>query len=103
MAIVAGLVYDIDRLVGQLAVVDVARGKFHRRLDGVVGELHLVEVLIIGLQALHDGDGVVDRRLVHVDLLETAHQRAILLEVLAVLLVGGRADAADRAGGERGL
>ena len=44
-----------------------------------------------------------DRRLVDVDLLEPAHQRAVLLEILPVFLVGGRADAAHVAGGERGL
>jgi hypothetical protein len=47
--------------------------------------------------------GVLDRRLVHVDLLEPPHQRAVLLEVLAELLVGGRAHAAQRAAGQRGL
>ncbi len=99
----AGLVDHVDRLVRQLAVVDVARRKLHRRLDGVVGVLHLVELLIIGLQALHDLDRVVDRRLVHVDLLEAPHQRAVLLEELAELLVGGRADAADRARRQRRL
>ena len=43
------------------------------------------------------------RRLVDVDLLEAADQRAVLLEELAVFLVGGRADAAELAGGERRL
>ncbi len=38
------------------------------------------------------------RRLVDVDLLEAANQRPVLLEELAVFLVGGRTDAADRAG-----
>ena len=42
-------------------------------------------------------------RLVDVDLLEAAHQRAVLLEVLAVFLVGGRADAAQRARLQRRL
>ena len=54
----AGFVDHVDRLVGQLAVVDVARRQFHRRLDGVVGVLDLVEVLEIGLQALHDLDRI---------------------------------------------
>ncbi len=59
--------------------------------------------LEVGLEALEDLDCVFDRRLVDVDLLEAAHQRAVLLEILAVFLVGGRADAAQRAGGERRL
>ncbi len=99
----AGFVDHVDRLVGQLAVVDIARRQFHRRLDGVVGVFELVEVLEIGLEPLEDRDGVGDRRLVDVDLLEPAHQRAVLLEILAVFLVGGRADAAHGARSQRRL
>ena len=99
----ARLVDHVDRLVRQLAVVDVARRQLDRRLDRLVGVFELVIVLEIGLEALHDLDRVRDRRLVDVDLLEAAHQRAVLLEILAVFLVGGRADAADRAAGERRL
>ena len=68
----AGLVDHVDGLVGQLAVVDVARRQFHRRLDRVVGVLDAVMLLEIGLQALQDLDRVLDRRLVDVDLLEPA-------------------------------
>ena len=99
----AGLVDHVDRLVRQLAVVDVARRQLDRRLDRLVGVAQLVELLEIGLEALEDLDRVLDRRLVDVDLLEAAHQRAVLLEILAVFLVGGRADAAQRARGERRL
>ncbi len=59
--------------------------------------------LVIGFQAAQDLDRILDRRLVDVDLLEAADQRAILLEVIAIFLVRGRADAADVAAGERGL
>ena len=99
----ARFVDHVDRLVRQLAVVDVARGQLDRRLDRLVGVFELVVVLEIGLEALEDLDRVRDRRLVDVDLLEPAHQRAVLLEILPVFLVGGRADAAQRAGGERRL
>ena len=99
----AGLVDHVDRLVGQLAVVDVARRQLHRGLDRLVGVFQLVVILEIRLQALQDRDGVLDRRLVDVDLLEPAHQRAVLLEMLAVFLVGGRAHAADGARGQRRL
>jgi hypothetical protein len=84
----ATLVDHVDRLVGQLAVIDVARGKLDRRLDGVVRVAQLVELLEIGLLALEDLDRIRHGRLVDVDLLEAAHQRAILLEVLPVFLVG---------------
>src|SRR3546814_1426639 len=35
---------DVDRLVRQLAVVDVLGRQLHRRLDGVVGVAELVEL-----------------------------------------------------------
>jgi hypothetical protein len=54
-------------------------------------------VLERAAQTGEDLDRVLDRRLVDVDLLEPAQQRAILFEVVAEFLVGGRADAADRA------
>ena len=92
----AGLVDHVDRLVRQLAVVDVAGRQLHRRLDGLVGVAELVELLEIRLEALHDLDRVRHRRLVDVDLLEAAHEGAVLLEILAVFLVGRRADAAQR-------
>src|SRR5690606_32959450 len=97
------LVDHVDRLVGQLAVVDVARAHLDGRLDRVRRVLDLVVLLERAAQTLEDLHGVLDGRLVDVDLLEAPQQRAVLLEVVAELLVGGRADAADRAAGERRL
>ena len=89
----ARLVDDVDRLVRQLAVGDVLRRQVDGRLQGVVGVLQLVKFLVVDLESLEDFQGVFDRRLVHVDLLEATDQGAILLEVLTELLVGGRAHA----------
>ena len=91
-----GLVDHVDRLVRQLAVGNVASRQLDSSLDRLVGISEVVVVLEIGLQPLHDRDGVIDGRLVDVDLLETAHKRAILFEELPIFLIGGRADAADR-------
>ncbi len=62
-----------------------------------------MEILEIGLQPFEDLDRIGHRRLVHVDLLEAPHQRPVLLEMLAVFLVSGRADAAQCARLQRGL
>jgi hypothetical protein len=92
----AGLVDHVDRLVGQVAVVDVraasstAAAAPRPRSDAVV-------LLEARLQALQDLDRLLDRRLDHVDLLEAPRERVVLLEDAAVLLVGGRADAAQLA------
>ena len=62
-----------------------------------------MEFFVIGLQPLQNLDRVGDARFGHVDLLEAADQRAVLLEILAIFLVGRRADAAQRAGLQSGL
>ncbi len=74
-----------------------------RRLDRVGGVADLVVALVIGLQAAQDLDRILDRRLVDVDLLESPDQCPVLLKIVAVFLVGGRADAADGAAGKRRL
>ena len=48
----AGLVDHVDRLVRQLAIAHVAGRELHRLLDGIVGVADLVELLVIGLEAL---------------------------------------------------
>ena len=83
--------------------MDVTRRKLDRRLDRVAGIFELVIILEIGFQPFEDLDGVGDGRLVDVDLLEAADQRPVFLEILPVFLVGRGADAAHRAGRQRGL
>jgi hypothetical protein len=99
----ADFVDHVDRLVRQLAVVDVAGGKLDRRLDGIGRVFDAVMLLERGAEARQDLHSVLDRRLVDVDLLEAAEESAILFEVVAELLVGGGADAADRAAAKRRL
>ena len=52
----ARLVDHVDRLVGQLAVVDVLGRQLDRGLDGLARVLELVELLEVGLEALQDRD-----------------------------------------------
>ena len=60
-------------------------------------------ILECGLQTLQDLDRILDRGFVHIDLLEAPQQGAVLFEVIAEFLVGGRTDAADRTAGQCGL
>ena len=93
----AQFVDHIDRLVRKLAVIDVFGRQLHRRLHRVGGVANFVIVFEVAFDPHQDLDRILDRGFDHVDLLEPAHQGAILLEILAVFLVGGRADAAQRA------
>ena len=97
------LVDHIDGLVGQLAVIDIARRQIHGRLQGGIGEADLVMFLIAAFQAGKNLDGVGHSRLVHIDLLEAADKRAVLFKITAIFLVGGRPHAAKRAFLQGGL
>ncbi len=89
----AGFVDEVDCLVGQEAVGDVAVGVGDRELDGGVGVADRVELLVAVLDAVDDFDGVgfVGRR--NLDGLEAALERAVLLDRLAILSRRGCADA----------
>src|SRR6185503_14689932 len=71
--------------------------------DRVVGDADAVVDLVALLQAAEDRDGRLDGRLAHEDGLEAALEGGVLLDVLAVLVQGGGADAAELASSEGGL
>src|SRR5215211_1937316 len=98
-----GLVDEVDRLVRQEAVGDVAVGQLGRRLQRLVGDGDLVVRLVAVLESLEDLDRLLDRRLVDRDLLEATLQRAVALEVLAVLVERGGADGLQLASRQGGL
>ncbi len=56
----AGLVQNVNRLVRQKPVGDVTVGKFHGSLDGLVGELGLVMLLVFVAYALENRDCILD-------------------------------------------
>ncbi len=97
------LVDQVDGLVRQLAVGDVAMGQLGRGNDGAVGDGHLVVYLVALLEATQDGDGVFFARLVHQHLLEAPLQGRVLLDELAVLVEGGGTHAMQLATGQRRL
>ena len=98
-----GLVDEVDRLVGQLPAADVAVGEGSRGDQCGVLDLDLVVGLVALLEAAQDGDGVLDARLADEDLLEASLEGGVLLDVLAVLVEGRRADEAQLAAGEQRL
>ncbi len=98
-----GLVDEVDRLVRQETVGDVAVGQLDGGRQRLVGVAHLVVRLVAVTQAAQDSDRVVHRRLGHQDGLEPPGQRRVLLDVLAVLIQRGRADDVQLAAGQGGL
>ena len=99
----AGLIDEIDGLVGKLTVRNVTAGE-HNGLDQCgIADTHTMVHFKAFLQAAQDGDGVLDARLVDHDGLEPALKGGILLDVLAVLINGCCADAVQFASGQHGL
>jgi hypothetical protein len=99
----AGLVDQVDRLVRQEAVGDVAVREHGRGDQRVVLDAHAVVHLEALAQAAQDRDGVLDRRRVDHHRLEAPLERGVLLDVLAVLVERGGADAVQLAAGEHRL
>ena len=97
------LVHQVDRLVGQKAVGDVAVAERRRGDHRGVGDAHAVVELVFLLQPAQDRDGVVDRRLADEHRLEAAFERGVFLDMLAIFVERGRADAVQFAAGKRRL
>ena len=98
-----GLVDQVDRLVGEEAVGDVALGKGCGGDHRGVGDAHAVVGLVALLEAAQDRDRVADVRLADEDRLEAPLERGVGLDVLAELVERGRADGAELAAGEHRL
>ncbi len=83
------LVNQVDGLVRQLAVGDIAMAQFGRRDDRAVGDGDLVVHFVALFQATQDRNGVFFAWLVDQDFLESTLKRGILLYILAVLVERG--------------
>ncbi len=88
----AGLVDEVDGLVGQVPVGQITVGEVGGGHERLVGDRHRVVRLVAVAQALQDLDGVRHRGLLHLDGLEAALEGGVLFEVLAVLVERGGAD-----------
>src|SRR6185437_11529521 len=86
------LVDQVDRLVRQEAVGDVAVRERGRGDDGGVLDTDLVVRFVAFAQSAQDGDGVFDVGFADEDDLEATFERGVLLDVFAVLIQRGCAD-----------
>ena len=96
-------VHQVDRLVREEAVGDVAVRQRRRRDQRAVGNAHAVMRLVLVLQPAQDRDRILDAWLVDINRLEAAGERGVLLDVLLVLVERGGADAMQLAARQRRL
>ena len=99
----ARLVEEIDGLVRQEAVLDVARAERDGRDERLVADVHVVVLLEALLDAAQNRDRILLARRIDLHGLEAALQGGVLLHVLAVLVEGRRADAVELAAREHRL
>ena len=97
------LVDQVDRLVGQETVGDVAMRQRRGRDDRRIGNAHAVMLLVFVLQPAQNGNRVFDGRLGHVNRLEAPRERRVLLDMLLVFVERGGADAVQFAARQRRL
>ena len=99
----AGLVQQVDGLIGQEAVGDVPLRQFDHVGDHGVRHADAVVLLVVDADAFQHLDGIGDGRLLDFNGLETALQRSIFLDIFAVLGKSGRTDDLHLPAGEGGL
>ena len=97
------LVHQVDGLIGQEAVGDVAAREVRGSHKRTVGDAHAVEDLVLLLEAAQNRHRVLHARLAHEHLLEAAGEGGVLLDVLTVLVERGGADRVQVTAGEGGL
>ena len=99
----ARLVQEVDGLVGEEAVRDIALTHGDGLLAHVIRDLHTVVVLIVMRDAAENRDAVFNGRLIHRHRLEPALQCGVFFNMLAVLGEGRGTDHLDLTAGEGGL
>ena len=98
-----GFIDQVDGLIGEKAIGDIALRKHRRRDNGGVLNAHAVVHFVAFFQTAQDGDGVFDGRFGNDHGLKTALERRVFFDVLAVFVERGGADGAEFASRERGL
>jgi hypothetical protein len=98
------LVHEVDRLIGQEAVADVAVRKLRRRDErGILDSHALVMGFVARLESTQNRDRIFHTWLADEHWLEPAFERGIFFDVLAILVERGGPDATQFAACEGGL
>ena len=87
----AGFVQEVNGLVWQEAVLDIAIGKKRRSFDCTIGVVDVVVVFVFLLDAFEDGDGFFHRWFIDLNGLHPAFKGCILFDN-SVFIEGSRTD-----------
>ncbi len=98
-----GFVHQVDGLVGQAAVGDVAMAELDRLHQRLVLVADLVVIFVAAAQPAQDVDAVVNVWLIDIDRGKASLQRRVAFDVLAIFVQRGGADALQLAARQRRL
>src|ERR1700674_4648685 len=87
------LVYQVDRLVRQETICNVATGQNGGGNEGAILDAHSMMHFVTLLETAENTNRVLNRGLLDHDRLEASLKGGILLNMLAVLVQGGGTDA----------
>ena len=91
---------QIDRLIRQKSIGNIAVGKGYGSDGGIVLDPDAVVNFIFFLDTSKDSNGILNRRLLHQHRLKASLQRTVLLDVFAIFIKGRCPDAVQFASGE---
>src|SRR3989344_5645393 len=83
-----GLVYEVNRFVGQKPVGNISTTQINSGANSVVRDPNTVVKLIFFLEPAQNSNGIVDRGLVYKNRLETAGKSRIFFNVFLVFFQG---------------
>ena len=97
------LIHQVDSLVREEAITDVALTQLHGGNNGIVFNSHLMVIFVAFLQSTQDGDSAFLIGLINHHHLEASLQGFILLKIFLVFIERGGTDAAEFASGKSRL
>ena len=98
-----GFVHEVHRLVGQKAIRNVAVRQGHRRVQGFIGNAHLMMGLVAVPQSLENLKGFLGGGFAHHHGLEAPLQGRVLFNIFPVFVQGGSTYALELAPGQGGF
>ena len=99
----AGFIHQVDGFIRQETVGNITVRQRCCRNQSAILNFNTMVHLIALFQATQDGDGILHRGLLHHNGLETAFQSGVFLDILAVLVQGGGANAVQLTAGQHRL
>ncbi len=99
----AGLIQQVDRLIRQKTILDIAIRENRGRDKGGIQDAHIVMALKAFLQSAQNRDCILNPRSFDLDRLEATLKGGVFLHILTILIQCGRANTVQLTTGQHGF